>query len=127
MTVDPSGRGGDTNADARRYPLYSNNRLKLRVFGANVSNGCAATTAPGHLEMTWANSSDIVTTADRAGFRGVGAGSALEGLRRHHQFQRHLLRNPGVGGGNGSADTACSSVLHDAGRIATQPLRRRQV
>jgi hypothetical protein len=33
--------------------LYSDNRLKLGVFGANVSNGCAATTAPGHLEMNW--------------------------------------------------------------------------
>jgi hypothetical protein len=31
-------------------PLYSDNRLKLGVFGANVSKGCAATTAPGHLE-----------------------------------------------------------------------------
>lgn len=51
-------------------PLYSDNRLKLGVFGANVSNGCAATTAPGHLEMTWANSSDIVTTADHAGWGG---------------------------------------------------------
>ena len=25
--------------------LYSDNRLKLGVFGADVSNGCAATTA----------------------------------------------------------------------------------
>jgi FMNH2-dependent dimethyl sulfone monooxygenase len=52
-------------------PLHSDNRLKLGVFGANVSNGCAATTAPGHLEMTWANSSDIVTTADDAGFEAL--------------------------------------------------------
>lgn len=52
-------------------PLYSDNRLKLGVFGANVSNGCAATTAPGHLEMTWPNSRDIVTTADRAGFEAL--------------------------------------------------------
>ena len=47
------------------------NRLKLGVFGANVSNGCAATTAPGHLEMTWPNSRDIVETADRAGFEAL--------------------------------------------------------
>ena len=57
----------------RRFlnPLYSDNRLKLGVFGANVSNGCAATTAAGHLEMTWPNSRDIVTTADRAGFEAL--------------------------------------------------------
>jgi FMNH2-dependent dimethyl sulfone monooxygenase len=52
-------------------PLYGDNRLKLGVFGANVSNGCAATTAPGHLEMTWPNSRDIVETADRAGFEAL--------------------------------------------------------
>jgi FMNH2-dependent dimethyl sulfone monooxygenase len=51
--------------------LYSDNRLKLGVFGANVSNGCAATTAPGHLEMNWPNSRDIVTLADLAGFEAV--------------------------------------------------------
>ncbi len=52
-------------------PLYSDNRLKLGVFGANVSNGCAATTAPGHLEMNWPNSRDIVTIADSAGFEAL--------------------------------------------------------
>jgi dimethylsulfone monooxygenase len=51
--------------------LYSDNRLKLGVFGANVSNGCAATTAPGHLEMNWPNGRDIVTLADLAGFEAV--------------------------------------------------------
>jgi alkanesulfonate monooxygenase SsuD/methylene tetrahydromethanopterin reductase-like flavin-dependent oxidoreductase (luciferase family) len=51
--------------------LYSDNRLKLGVFGANVSNGCAPTTAPGHLEMSWPNSRYIVTTADRAGFEAL--------------------------------------------------------
>jgi hypothetical protein len=29
--------------------LFNDNRLKLGVFGLNVSNGCAATTAEGHL------------------------------------------------------------------------------
>jgi hypothetical protein len=62
-------------------PLFSDNRLKLGVSGANVSNGCAATTAPGRLEMTWPNSRDIVTTADRADFEALvpvaaGRGSA---------------------------------------------------
>jgi hypothetical protein len=51
--------------------LYSDNRLKLGVFGANVSNGCAATTAPGHLEMNWPNGRDVVTLADLAGFEAV--------------------------------------------------------
>jgi FMNH2-dependent dimethyl sulfone monooxygenase len=62
----------DMSTDRRTTnALYSDNRLKLGVFGANVSNGCAATTAPGHLEMNWPNSRDIVTTADRAGFEAL--------------------------------------------------------
>ncbi len=87
-------------------PLYSDNRLKLGVFGANVSNGCAATTAPGHLEMTWPNSRAIVTTADRAGFealvpvarwRGFGGATDFNGtcydtlvVRRSHRIPLRL-------------------------------------
>jgi alkanesulfonate monooxygenase SsuD/methylene tetrahydromethanopterin reductase-like flavin-dependent oxidoreductase (luciferase family) len=64
--------GDEMSADRRTVnALYSDNRLKLGVFGANVSNGWAATTAPGHLVMNWPNSRDIVTMADRAGFEAV--------------------------------------------------------
>ncbi|HEX6512294.1 MAG TPA: LLM class flavin-dependent oxidoreductase [Chloroflexota bacterium] len=52
-------------------PLENGNRLKLGVFGFNCSNGCAATTAEGHLEMTWPNVVDIGTEADRAGFEAL--------------------------------------------------------
>jgi dimethylsulfone monooxygenase len=52
-------------------PLFNDNRLKLGVFGANVSHGCAATTAEGHLEMTWPNVMDVATTADQAGFEAM--------------------------------------------------------
>ena len=38
--------------------LFNDNRLKLGVFGLNVSHGCAATTAEGHLEPTWQNNVD---------------------------------------------------------------------
>jgi len=48
--------------------LFSDNKLKLGTFGANVSNGCAATLADGHLEMTWPNTRSIVTAADALGF-----------------------------------------------------------
>ena len=30
--------------------LFNDNRLRLGVFGLNVSSGCAATTAEGHLQ-----------------------------------------------------------------------------
>jgi alkanesulfonate monooxygenase SsuD/methylene tetrahydromethanopterin reductase-like flavin-dependent oxidoreductase (luciferase family) len=70
--MDAGDNRSAMSADRRILnPRYSDNRLKLGVFGANVSNGCAATTAPGYLEMTWPNSRDIVTTADRAGFEAL--------------------------------------------------------
>ncbi|HLG74094.1 MAG TPA: LLM class flavin-dependent oxidoreductase [Chloroflexota bacterium] len=52
-------------------PLYNDNKLKLGVFGFNCSNGCAATTAEGHLEMTWPNAVDIAEQADLGGFEAL--------------------------------------------------------
>jgi alkanesulfonate monooxygenase SsuD/methylene tetrahydromethanopterin reductase-like flavin-dependent oxidoreductase (luciferase family) len=54
-----------------RGPLYNDNRLKLGVFGINVSNGCAATTAEGHLKTSWPTNVDIATVADQAGFEAI--------------------------------------------------------
>src|SRR5690348_610862 len=51
--------------------LFNDNRLKLGVFGLNVSNGCAATTAEGHLQPTWQNNLDIAVMADRAGIEAL--------------------------------------------------------
>ena len=45
--------------------------MKLGIFGANVSNGCAMTMAEGRLETTWPNTKMICTTADRAGFEAL--------------------------------------------------------
>jgi dimethylsulfone monooxygenase len=52
-------------------PLWNSNRMKLGIFGSNVSNGCAMTTAEGRLETTWPNTKTICTTADRAGFEAL--------------------------------------------------------
>lgn len=52
-------------------PLWNDNRLKLGVFGANVSNGCAMTLAEGRLETSWPNTRAICTSADRAGFEAL--------------------------------------------------------
>ena len=51
--------------------LFNDNRLKLGVFGLNVSNGCAATTAEGHLQPTWQNNIAIAGMADRAGIEAL--------------------------------------------------------
>ena len=61
--------------------LFNDNRLKLGVFGLNVSNGCAATTAEGHLQPTWQNNLDIAVMTD--GDSGMGDGiSKIEGTTR---------------------------------------------
>ena len=52
-------------------PLWNDNKMKLGIFGANVSNGCAMTMAEGRLETSWANTKLISTLADRAGFEAM--------------------------------------------------------
>lgn len=52
-------RGGESMTNA----LFNDNRLKLGVFGLNGSNGCAATTAEGHLQPTWHNNAAIAAMA----------------------------------------------------------------
>jgi dimethylsulfone monooxygenase len=51
--------------------IWNSNKFKLGVFGANVSNGCAMTMAPGALETSWPNTKAICTAADRAGFEAL--------------------------------------------------------
>src|SRR5918911_3121186 len=69
-------------------PLFNDNRLKLGVFGLNVSRGCAITTAEGTLDVAWPNVRAIAKLADDAGFeamvpvarwRGFGGPSHLNG------------------------------------------------
>jgi alkanesulfonate monooxygenase SsuD/methylene tetrahydromethanopterin reductase-like flavin-dependent oxidoreductase (luciferase family) len=64
-----TSRGTDTRALTN--PLFNDNRMKLGVFGGNVSNGCAITTAEGALETSWATMRDITVTADRAGLEAM--------------------------------------------------------
>src|SRR5207248_3001134 len=72
-----AGNGGPMavreQANTRRAtnPLFNSNKMKLGVFGANVSNGCAITLAEGRLETTWPNTKRIATLADRAGLEAM--------------------------------------------------------
>src|SRR5579875_3455826 len=62
-----------TPRESRREsnPLWNGNKMKLGVFGANVSNGCAITMAEGHLETSWPNTRAIAKLADQAGFEAL--------------------------------------------------------
>ncbi len=61
----------ETGIGRRGNALFNDNKMKLGVFGPNVSHGCAATTAEGHFELNWKNSRDIVETADRIGLEAL--------------------------------------------------------
>jgi hypothetical protein len=52
----------------RNQSLLGGNKLKLAVFGANVSGGCAMTSAAGTIKVDWAESKRIAQAArcDRA-------------------------------------------------------------
>ena len=52
-------------------PLFSDNKLKLGVFATNCSGGCAITTAPEALELTWPNTLSIAELADQHGYEAM--------------------------------------------------------
>jgi FMNH2-dependent dimethyl sulfone monooxygenase len=52
-------------------PLFNDNKMKLGIFGGNVSSGCAVTTAPQALKTTWQNSRFVAQMADQAGLEAV--------------------------------------------------------
>jgi dimethylsulfone monooxygenase len=52
-------------------PLFNTNKMKLGIFGGNVSNGCAVTTAPDALKTSWQNSRFIARLADEAGLEAI--------------------------------------------------------
>ncbi|MCZ8133291.1 MAG: LLM class flavin-dependent oxidoreductase [Steroidobacteraceae bacterium] len=61
-----------TEAGAATHPLRtSRNRLKLGVFGLNVSHGCSMTDRPEVLKVTWPESVRLAQLADRAGFEAL--------------------------------------------------------
>jgi dimethylsulfone monooxygenase len=59
--------------DTRRRlnPLFNDNKLKLGLFGVNVSNGWAITTVEGRHEVTWPTSLAIARTADKHGYEAM--------------------------------------------------------
>ncbi len=62
-----------TENDNRRRlnPLFNDNKLKLGLFGVNVSNGCAITTAEDRHTVTWPTNLAIAQTADKYGYEAM--------------------------------------------------------
>ena len=63
MTTEPAGNV---------HPMLdSRHRLKLAVFGVNVSSGCSMTDLPNTLTVDWKESVDIAQAAERAGIEAL--------------------------------------------------------
>jgi FMNH2-dependent dimethyl sulfone monooxygenase len=62
-----------TESDNRRQlnPLFNDNKLKLGLFGVNVSNGCAITTAEDRHTVSWPTNLAIAQTADKYGYEAL--------------------------------------------------------
>jgi alkanesulfonate monooxygenase SsuD/methylene tetrahydromethanopterin reductase-like flavin-dependent oxidoreductase (luciferase family) len=55
----------------QRRPFGNGNKLKLAVFGTNVSAGCSMTSAAGTIKVNWSESVRIAELAERAGFEAI--------------------------------------------------------
>jgi len=55
----------------RSGPMFNANRLKLGVFGTNVSNGCAVSLAPTSFEPTFEHNLEIAAKAEHYGFEAL--------------------------------------------------------
>jgi len=65
MSANAAKRRNETN------PLFGPNKLKLGLFGVNVSNGCAITKAEERFRATWAETLAIAQAADRFGYEAL--------------------------------------------------------
>jgi alkanesulfonate monooxygenase SsuD/methylene tetrahydromethanopterin reductase-like flavin-dependent oxidoreductase (luciferase family) len=63
--------GNDLQAGREHNPLFNNNKLKLGLFGVNVSNGCAITTVENRHQVSWPAMLAIGQTADRYGYEAL--------------------------------------------------------
>ena len=86
-------------------PLFNDNRLKLGVFGLNVSNGCAATTAEGHFETTWPNTVEVAKMADAAGIEALVPVARWKGFGGPTNFNGSCFETYTWAAGLGAATT----------------------
>jgi alkanesulfonate monooxygenase SsuD/methylene tetrahydromethanopterin reductase-like flavin-dependent oxidoreductase (luciferase family) len=101
-------------ARRRTNPLFNDNKLKIGVFGANVSNGCAISTAEGMFETTWANAREVAVIADQAGLEGMVPVARWKGFGGETNFNGTCFETYTWAAGLGEAtrQTAVFSTSH---------------
>ena len=69
------------NDNSALHPLLTSpNKLKLAVFGLNVSSGCSMTDMPDTLKITWDESLSVARAAERAGIEAIIPVARWKGL-----------------------------------------------
>ena len=107
------------------HPLFDpKQRIKLGIFGSNVSNGCTISTRRVVVPADLGAEPRSGAAGRGVGLRPAGAGRALEGLWRHHRFQRRLPGGLHLGRGAGGAHRAHSHLRHLARADRAPDLRR---
>ena len=53
-------------------PVFNDRKLKLGTFCTNLQGGCAISTIPGTLEITWPNTVELAKLADAMDRHDVG-------------------------------------------------------
>jgi dimethylsulfone monooxygenase len=72
-------------------PLFRHNKLKMAVFGANVSHGCSMTFVDGTIKVDWSESVRIAQAAERAGFDAIIPVARWRGLGGEINFNHRCF------------------------------------
>jgi dimethylsulfone monooxygenase len=102
-------------------PLFSTNKLKLGLFGLNVSNGCSITTAEEALQLSWPTTLDLSLAADRDGYEALVPVARWKGFGGESNFNGTNFETFAWAAGIGQAtDHIC--VMTTAHVTATHPI-----
>lgn len=104
-----------------RNPLFGSNKLKLGLFGLNVSNGCSITTAPEALQLSWPTTLELSRVADRDGYEALVPVARWKGFGGESNFNGTNFETFTWAAGIGQAtDQIC--VMTTAHVTATHPI-----
>ncbi len=77
--------------DPSEHPFFNQNKLKLAVFGANVSHGCSMTLVDGTIKVDWGESVRIARAAEQAGFDAMIPVARWKGLGGEINFNHRCF------------------------------------
>ena len=110
---------------AGRMAMYSANKLKIGLFGANCSSGRAVTKVPERWSGNWPDNLRLARMADEAGIEFLLPIGRWKGYGGEDRLSGHDARNHHLGDRIAGLDQASHGV-RDRARAAVQSDHRRQ-